>query len=58
MVRIVLLNITAVDSNYSHRVRIKLEKSGGKCGHADDVDFVSFSCCELERDILRVVNQE
>jgi hypothetical protein len=56
LVRIVLLNVTAVDSNYSHRVRIKLEKSGGKCGHADDVDFVSFSCRELERDILRVVN--
>lgn len=53
-----LLDVSAVDSNHSHGMGVELEKSGGKCCHANDVDFVGLASGEFEGDILGVIQEE
>jgi len=58
LVRVMLLNVSPIHSNDSHGMRIKLDKSGSKCCHANNIDFVGLAWGELKSDILRVVQQE
>ncbi len=58
LVRVMLLDVSAINSNHSHGMRIELDKRGSKCCHANNIDFVGLAWGELKSDILRVVHQE